>query len=402
MSPVTTRSSLASERLQLSRAAARSRGLGAVPTRSPRHQTSSTDWSSMSPSTASKAGRFPWTLRAGRCASRASTVSGDGAFAASACVRRHGGRRRRGDVPAPAAQRPDRARPGSRRTVLHTFSARPGRGFRSVQRLLGVAGIGVGIGTLAILAWRPPIGVMDRLARRPLLGGAAAGAGISLVLIVTGLPISAWSRARSLDVGLATQSWPDWAVDVVKAAGISAVTAAIGGLIAMALVGRFPRRWWAPAAVPGARLRRRDHLAVPDPDRPGVQQVRPAAGGQAAPPCAPACRPRRRGRGRRVPRGRQPPHERGQRVRGRPRAQQARGAVRQPDRRLQPGRGAHRGRRRAGAPEATTTSCAGSRGSRSLRPPAPSSSALAERFRPAGRAADAVRRSRRSRWRSRW
>ena len=52
---------------------------------------------------------------------------------------------------------------------------------------------------------------MTRLERRPLLGGAAAGAGISLVLVVTGLPVNAWLRARSLDVGLATQSWPDWA-----------------------------------------------------------------------------------------------------------------------------------------------------------------------------------------------
>ena len=121
--------------------------------------------------------------------------------------------------------------------------------FRSVQRLLGLAGLGVGIGTLALLVWRQPDGLVARLERRPLLGGAAAGAGIALVLIVTGLPIDAWMRARSLDVGLATQSWPDWAVDVVKAAGISAVTAAIGGLIAMALVRRFPRRWWAPAAV---------------------------------------------------------------------------------------------------------------------------------------------------------
>jgi Zn-dependent protease with chaperone function len=121
--------------------------------------------------------------------------------------------------------------------------------FRSLQRLLGLAGIGIGIGTLAVLAWRPPRGLMDRLARRPLLGGAAAGAGISLVLVVTGLPISAWTRARALDVGLATQSWPDWAVDVVKATAIGALTAAIGGLIAMALVRRFPRGWWAPAAV---------------------------------------------------------------------------------------------------------------------------------------------------------
>ena len=121
--------------------------------------------------------------------------------------------------------------------------------FRSVQRLLGLAGLGIGIGTLALLAWRQPWSLMTRLERRPLLGGAAVGAGISLVLVVTGLPVNAWLRARSLDVGLATQSWPDWAVDVVKAAGIGAVTAAIGGLIAMALVRRFPRRWWAPAAL---------------------------------------------------------------------------------------------------------------------------------------------------------
>jgi STE24 endopeptidase len=121
--------------------------------------------------------------------------------------------------------------------------------FRGLQRVLGVAGLGIGIGTLALLAWRQPTSLMTRLGRRPLLGGAAAGAGISLVLVVTGLPVAAWQRSRSLDVGLATQSWPDWAVDVLKAAGIGAVTAAIGGLIAMALVRRFPRRWWAPAAL---------------------------------------------------------------------------------------------------------------------------------------------------------
>ena len=78
--------------------------------------------------------------------------------------------------------------------------------FRSVQRLLGLAGLGVGIGTLALLALRPPRRLMRGWSARPLLGGAAAGAGISLVLVVTGLPIAAWMRARALDVGLATQS----------------------------------------------------------------------------------------------------------------------------------------------------------------------------------------------------
>jgi STE24 endopeptidase len=121
--------------------------------------------------------------------------------------------------------------------------------FQSLQRVLGLAGLGIGLGTLAVLVWRPPSGVLRRLESRPLLGGAAAGAGISLVLVVTGLPVRAWMRERALDVGLATQSWPNWAVDVLKAAGIGALTAAIGGLVAMALVRRFPRHWWAPAAV---------------------------------------------------------------------------------------------------------------------------------------------------------
>ena len=121
--------------------------------------------------------------------------------------------------------------------------------FRSLQRMLGLAGLAVGVGTLGALVWRPPRRLLGRLEARPLLGGAAAGAGISLLLVVTGLPIRAWMRERSLDVGLATQAWPDWALDVVKGAGIGAVTAAVGGLAAVALVRRFPRNWWAPGAV---------------------------------------------------------------------------------------------------------------------------------------------------------
>lgn len=121
--------------------------------------------------------------------------------------------------------------------------------FRGLQRVLGLAGLGVGIATLAVLAWRPPRRLMAGLERRPLLGGAAAGAGISLLLVVTGLPIRAWMRSRAIDVGLVTQAWPDWAADVAKAAGIGAVTAAVGGLAAVALVRRFPRNWWAPAAL---------------------------------------------------------------------------------------------------------------------------------------------------------
>jgi STE24 endopeptidase len=67
--------------------------------------------------------------------------------------------------------------------------------------------------------------------------------------VVADLPIRAWMRERALDVGLATQPWPDWGLDVVKSAGIAAVTAGIGALAAVALIRRFPRNWWAPASV---------------------------------------------------------------------------------------------------------------------------------------------------------
>jgi STE24 endopeptidase len=120
--------------------------------------------------------------------------------------------------------------------------------YRSVQRLLALGGLGVGGATLALLAWRPPR-VLNRLSRRPLLGGAAAGAGISLLLVVVGFPLLAWRHERAVDVGLSTQSWGEWLVDVGKATGIEALISAAGGVAALALVRRFRRNWWAPAAA---------------------------------------------------------------------------------------------------------------------------------------------------------
>jgi STE24 endopeptidase len=123
--------------------------------------------------------------------------------------------------------------------------------FRDTQRLLGLAGIAVSGATLAVLAWRPPrrLPLAALLARRPLVGGAAAGAGISLLLVVVGLPLGAWRHDRAYDIGLSTQSWGPWLGDVAKSAGIEAVLAAAGGAVAIALVRRFPRRWWIPGSA---------------------------------------------------------------------------------------------------------------------------------------------------------
>ena len=121
--------------------------------------------------------------------------------------------------------------------------------YRSVQRVLAVGGLIVGTGTLALLAWRPPRRLFDRLARRPILGGAVAGAGISLLLVLVEFPLSAWRHERAVDVGLNTQTWFDWVTDVAKSAGVDAAFAAAGGAVALLLVRRFRRNWWAPAAA---------------------------------------------------------------------------------------------------------------------------------------------------------
>jgi STE24 endopeptidase len=121
--------------------------------------------------------------------------------------------------------------------------------FRSVQRLLGLGGLVVGTGTLALLAWRPPRRFLGPFARRPVLGGAVAGAGISLLLVLVEFPLTAWRHERAVDVGLSTQAWLDWFGDLAKSAGIDAVFAAAGGAIAMVLIRRFRTNWWAPASA---------------------------------------------------------------------------------------------------------------------------------------------------------
>ena len=123
--------------------------------------------------------------------------------------------------------------------------------FRGLQRLIGVGGLLVSAGTLAVLALRPPEParrLLERAGERPVLGGAAAGAAISLALVATGLPLSVWAHERAVDYGLSTQSLDAWFADVGKSAAIGALIAGAGGAVAVTLMRRFPDRWWIPAA----------------------------------------------------------------------------------------------------------------------------------------------------------
>jgi STE24 endopeptidase len=124
--------------------------------------------------------------------------------------------------------------------------------FRSVQRLLRLAGLGLSGLTLAVVALRPPgpaWRLIERADRRPIVGAALVGTGLVLTVTVVALPISAVAHQRAKDVGLSTQDWLPWLGDVAKSTGIEALFAAVGGALALTLLRRFPRGWWAPAAA---------------------------------------------------------------------------------------------------------------------------------------------------------
>jgi STE24 endopeptidase len=120
--------------------------------------------------------------------------------------------------------------------------------FSDVQRLIGLAALLAEVGVLVLLVRRPPRWVR-RGSRRWTLAAAGAGAGVAVTLAIVNLPFSVVSRERAKDVGLVTQDWAGYAGDLVKGTAIQAVEFAAGAILLVALMRRFPRRWWAPAAV---------------------------------------------------------------------------------------------------------------------------------------------------------
>ena len=124
--------------------------------------------------------------------------------------------------------------------------------FREGQRWLALGGLAVEGAVLGALAlWRPPAlrRLLDAANRRPVLGGAAVGAGVSLTLAAAGLPLGAWAHARAADIGLSTQDLGEWLADQGRYAAVGVVFAAAGGAVAMVMIRRLGRRWWAAGAA---------------------------------------------------------------------------------------------------------------------------------------------------------
>jgi STE24 endopeptidase len=120
-----------------------------------------------------------------------------------------------------------------------------------------LAGLGVQTGVLLLVAFgRPPVvrRGLERLGRRPILGAAAAGAGVAVLIELATLPTRLVSHERAVDAGLSSQSLGPWLADVGRSAAIGIVITAAGAALLLALVRRFPRRWWLPGAVGVAGL----------------------------------------------------------------------------------------------------------------------------------------------------
>jgi STE24 endopeptidase len=126
------------------------------------------------------------------------------------------------------------------------------RDYRSGQRLILVGSLVAEGAVLVLLATgRPALTrrALERLSGRPVIGGAAAAAGLSVAVAVVTVPFGIAAHERSVDVGLSTQSLGGWVSDWTKSTAIGAMLAGAVGTVALALMRRFARRWWIPGTV---------------------------------------------------------------------------------------------------------------------------------------------------------
>lgn len=119
------------------------------------------------------------------------------------------------------------------------------RRYERPQRILNQTNTALSVAALGLMRARHPAGLR---ALRPARA-AAAGAALSLQLAVLSLPLDAVARKRSLDAGLATQSWRGWGADALRITALGSTFAGTGAAIVCVLMRRFDERWWLVAGA---------------------------------------------------------------------------------------------------------------------------------------------------------
>jgi len=116
--------------------------------------------------------------------------------------------------------------------------------YRSSQLWLHGLRLAVEGAVLVAFTARPPQRLI-RFGHRPAVAGALTGAAISLALGAATLPVRVVARDQAKDVGLVTQDWTGYAVDILRGEGIGLVIAGIAGALLVVALRRFGRAWWA-------------------------------------------------------------------------------------------------------------------------------------------------------------
>ena len=145
-------------------------------------------------------------------------------------------------------ERPIDPTPIDLRAYFSDDEIKRGSRFARPQIALALVRGAIELGALVAVVRRPPQALKRRFTR-PVLAGAATGAGLAVTLSLPVLPLRAISRKRGMKVGLVTQSWRGWAVDLLKGGVIEGVLAGAGGAAVVAVTRRYPRQWWLPAAA---------------------------------------------------------------------------------------------------------------------------------------------------------
>jgi STE24 endopeptidase len=123
--------------------------------------------------------------------------------------------------------------------------------YRGSIRTIAAAALLVEFALLVFFAFyrgRPVGHLLAAASRRPVLGAAAIGIGLSLVLSAAALPFSYLSFELGRDYGLVTQDAWGWVVDRLIAASVAAVVAAVLATAGYLAWRRFRGRFWIVAA----------------------------------------------------------------------------------------------------------------------------------------------------------
>ncbi len=119
--------------------------------------------------------------------------------------------------------------------------------------------LGVGILVVLVLGFTSYGARLAGALARPLGGGwawqAVLGSAAVLVLArVVTLPFDVWAQTVVKRYGLSTQGWGGWADDQLRGLAVALVPTVLVVLAFYALVHRWPRTWWAPAAAGAAAV----------------------------------------------------------------------------------------------------------------------------------------------------